>query len=368
MRGYPRPFSASLCLTALALSVMASACARNTAQPAEVAVARTEPATGARTQSRVSVRRHPCTVTEAAIDDQVLLRLGPSGVEIAALTEAAARLALNQEPWLLELERGGVLLRTAYDPSERPLHLRRAVALGGVVTPRPTSDVVWLRSSAAGQRVRYTLGRTLNGALIEADLPCADLSLNIAEYSWESQLGARQVEIHQPVEVSPSPGAKASLSLDVPTGFAALELRRDGGFVLIRVDTDSEMVQGWVPAEAVQEPSGVVGYIGRGSGRANRHARVRARLGYTDCPHEVALFAYAEERVGTPDVAAAPAVARGEVGLVRAGTPLQVLETFQHGPNSGFARVDVWQRWIELAPAAHFLVQAESLIGCTKHG
>src|SRR5690606_10682038 len=85
-----------------------------------------------------------CIVTETSIDSTVELRFELGGEPLAVLREAEARLALDADPRTLELERGGVMLRTPFDAAERPLHLRRAIALGGVVTPKPHAEIVAL--------------------------------------------------------------------------------------------------------------------------------------------------------------------------------------------------------------------------------
>lgn len=292
-----------------------------------------------------------CIVTETTIDGQVELRFELGGEPLAILRDAEVRLALNAEPRTLELERGGVMLRTPFDPKERPLHLRRAVALGGVVTPKPHAEIVALDAAPAGQRVRYTTGRELGGASLEDFVACVDISLNTQDYEVhaEDEPEGKLVHLFGTVPVRRTPGGQPSLEL--PRGVLADELERSAGFIKIRVDTADELLLGWVPESAVTEALVGRGGGGSGSGLGFAHRGTPAHVRYTACGRELTLFAEREGRVG-------------EVGLVRPETRFELVGSIERGPQAGFSVIEFWQRWIFPRQGVRLLVPSDDLGGC----
>lgn len=293
-----------------------------------------------------------CIVTETTIDGQVELRFELGGEPLAILRDAEVRLALNAEPRTLELERGGVMLRTPFDPKERPLHLRRAVALGGVVTPKPHAEIVALDQAPAGQRVRFTTGFELGQAALEDAVACADICLNTYDYEVDAEEEAegRPVQLRGTVGVSSAPGDQASLELPA-RDILADELERRAGFVKIRVDTADELLLGWVPESAITEVVRGRGGGGSGSGLGFAHRGTPAHVRYTACGRELTLFAEREGRVG-------------EVGLVRPETRFELVGSIERGPQAGFSVIEFWQRWIFPRQGVRLLVPSDDLGGC----
>lgn len=334
------------------LLVTAGCAAQAPAKPISVSVAQA-PEREADSAPLAPPREAPgCIVAETSIDGSVDLRFEVGGESLAVLRDAEARLVLDAEPRVIELERGGVLLRTPFDSKERPLHLRRAIALGGVVTPKPHAEIVPLEQAADGRRVSYTTGRELGGAALEDAVACVDISLNTQDYEVhaENEPEGTLVQLVGAVGVRRTPGDEPSLELP-PRGVLADEIERRGGYVKIRVDTADELLLGWVPESAVTTALVGRGGGGSASGMGFGHGSSRSHIQYTACPRELALFAELEGRVA-------------EVGLVRAETKFELAERIERGAQAGFSVVQFWQNWIYLRPRARLFVASDELAGC----
>ncbi len=294
-----------------------------------------------------------CIVTETPIDGWIHLRFEARGAPLANLRDAEARLNLDSDPRVVELERGGVMLRTPYDAVERPLHLRRALALGGVITPQPHAEIFALAASGHGQVVQYVTGAELGRAAIEQAVACADITLNTQAYEVraETEPPGTPVQLMGKLGVSATPGGPASLQLDLGSGILVDELERRAGQVKIRMDTETELLLGWVPESSVGAARVGRGGGGSSSGMGFDHHRMKTHIQYTACPRPLTLFAERENRLA-------------EVGVVRAGTPFEVSASVERGPVAGFSEVKFWQRWIVTDSSARFMLPSADLAGC----
>lgn len=298
-----------------------------------------------------------CVVREDVLDAEVAFKLEPKGPTLATLLEPAARLELQEVRPRLELELGGVVLWTPYDPETHPLHLRRALAFAQVLTPAYHAPIDWLASGPSGQRVGYRAGPALNEVFVEADVACTDLGLNLTPYELDPSEVATAKQLVGKVPVSPAPGALPTLVL--PRGSEPLgcrEVKRERGFALIEIeDRGNALLSGWVPVSVVldEEAPGGLGLVGRGGG-GRGYGRVPNGVDFTRCEGEVDLFLRDAQGSARP------------VGVIRAETRFEILE--EQTGDVRFALVDVWQSWVDPVgeDQLYFLVERSKLEACTR--
>ncbi|MCA9646032.1 MAG: hypothetical protein H6718_23615 [Polyangiaceae bacterium] len=292
-----------------------------------------------------------CRVIDSELEHSVELKLSRGGASIATIQDGASKLELGKEPLMLEIEGGGVLLRTPYDPTETPLRLREPIALKGVLTPKPEAAVEWvggLPNQAQRIRFRSELGSGLD---VTDQVACSALTLRLADYTVPLPEGEPGIWLKGRISVRETPDAEPGLVFDAPSGVAASELERKAGFVRILVDSELDVLQGWVPQDVVKPSPGLIGSIGRGFGIGGLGMRGASHIYYTHCDKELRLFA----RVGDE---------QGEVGVIYPQTRFEV-EGSEPGAHPGFTEIDLWQGRIMPAEGAKFLVYSDELeSGC----
>lgn len=340
---------------ALGLATLYVACGGAPAQPPRASVAVPAPldtdAIDASPSDRPQRVGLTCSVADPELEHSVELKLSLGGASVATIQDGATRLELGKEPLVLEIEGGGVTLRTPYDHAETPLRLREAIALQGVLTPKPEAAVEWVGGLAnQAQRIRFRsdLG---GGVEVTDEVACAALTLHLADYSVPVPEEDPDIWLKGRISVSETAGGEPRLVFNARSGMAATELERKAGFVRIHVDSNLEVLEGWVPQEVVSASSGLVGSIGNSFGVGGLGMRGASHIYYTRCDHELRLFA----KVGSE---------QGEVGVIHPDTRFEI-EGSEPGAHPGFTAIDLWQGRIMPAEGAVFLVHSDALeSGC----
>ncbi|MCA9646425.1 MAG: hypothetical protein KC492_37325, partial [Myxococcales bacterium] len=293
-------------------------------------IAADSPAEAPRTRTKPKT----CVVSEGTLDASVALRLSARGAKLATLVDAAASVALGGRAPRLTLESNGVVLWTPYDAEEHPLHLRRGIAIAGVLTPTPSAAIEWRSDDANSGTIRYQAGAALNHLVAEAEAQCADLGLNQASYEVDIAAdGAPKLLVGAaPVSVKPD----GPVSLTLPRGdatIACLELERAGSYSRIQANDTDAVLTGWVPVSFLQDDPAPGGFGLRGMGGGGRgYGRVPRDVEFTACEDELPLFL--GNVPGQPQA----------VGLLRAGT--RFAEQQRPAADPSFVLVDLWQSWI----------------------
>ncbi|MGE0325042.1 MAG: hypothetical protein AB7K71_11955 [Polyangiaceae bacterium] len=293
-----------------------------------------------------------CRVRDAELEHSVELKLSRGGASVATIQDGASNLELGKEPLMLEIEGGGVLLRTPYNPEETPLRLREAIALKGVLTPKAEAAVEWVGGLPnQAQRIRFR-SEVATGFEVTDQVACSALTLHMADYTVPVPEGDPGIWLKGRISVRETPGAEPGLVFDAPSGLAATELERKGGYVRILVDSELDVLQGWVPEAVVNPSPGLIGSIGRGFGVGGLGMRGASHIYYTRCDKELKLFA----KVGDE---------QGEVGVIYPQTRFEI-EGAEPGAHPGFTEIDLWQGRIMPAEGAMFLVYSDELeSGCS---
>ncbi|MEZ4369713.1 MAG: hypothetical protein R3B07_02780 [Polyangiaceae bacterium] len=309
-------------------------------------------------QSPVTPKASQCIVTEDTLDEDVALRLSPGSVKLARLVDVAASLTLTHDAPRLTLESNGVVLWTPYDANEHPLHLRRAIALAGVLTPTPGASVAWQGSSPSKlESIRYQAGPRLNQLVVDDTVPCSDLGLNQTSYEVAVASEGTAKLLIGPSPMRPAPGSAASITL--PQGdspIACLELERKGELSLVQAtDGGNAILTGWVASAALRDdPSprglGLVGIGGGGRG----YGRVPQDVEFSQCKGELPL--YLPHPDGSPQ----------QVGFLREGTRFE--QKGDAPDEAKFVQVDLWQGWIWPVGEGHlyFLVSLADVAPCER--
>ncbi|MEZ4234275.1 MAG: hypothetical protein R3B89_34185 [Polyangiaceae bacterium] len=347
----PRPWAAF----AFAFAFSHTACAPAERPPARPLVISPQQAPDRDAPERPARASRPCTIREASLNDVVRFRTRPKGTVLAELVDAAAHLELTESSPRLELSKGGVVLWTPYDRAEHPLRFQRPVALAEVLTLAPGASVEWVEQRGGLELVRYTATEALHGAALEAEVACDALGLNLADFPMDWDPDGEPCTLEDATPVSASAGTPPVLTL--PPGdepITCVELERSGDFVRIAAaDMNEAMLTGWVPSRFVSEGEDYGGFGLRGIGGGGRaYGRVPLNVDFVACPDDLRLFVEAGE---------APV----EVGVVRRGTPFQVLKDQASDPR--FSRVDLWQTWIWPTSGQslpHFQVDTSRLHEC----
>ncbi|MEZ4228383.1 MAG: hypothetical protein R3B89_04400 [Polyangiaceae bacterium] len=337
------------------VALLGAACSGAPARPPLASVAVPAPVEGDGADSAPMDRPYrvapTCRVSEPKLDRSVTLRLSLGGASVATVQDGETSLLLGREPLMLEIEGGGVSLRTPFDRAETPLRLREAIALHGVLTPKPEAEVRWVAALPnTAQRVRYE-SELIPGVEVVDQVPCASLALRTADYEVPGSESETQVVLDGTISVRESVAEAPGVVFEAKSPVQAVELERKAGFVRILVDTEFEVLRGWVPERVVSPSPGLVGRIGYGFGAGGLGLRGASHIYYTRCDHELTLFA----RVGHE---------QGEVGVIHPETRFEV-ESSEPGAHPGFTAIDLWQGRIMPAEGAIFMVYSDALeSGC----
>ena len=286
---------------------------------------------------------------------------GRAELRLSAKTKGPA-VALLVQSYGVQLS--GVVLNR-----ELPLYAARRITFEGFASPRPRTRLLWRGVGEEGLLVGYELRGGVDKDKLGAVVQCEDLSLNLRKFEAAPKQSATKkgrlarLLWRGRVPLSAEPGGPAlawlnNESADDDTELytdQVLELAFDGQFSRILWKRQRELLFGWVPAAAlyIMEDDGPEPF----DELEENLPETEPELAESDalrCAVDVSLFI---GRDGGPV---------SEVGVVRAGTVIEVLERSTPNveielkatlPNDGPFR---------LAPSVMLYARATDIAGCKQ--
>jgi hypothetical protein len=304
--------------------------------------------------------RGNCVVTDDSVDVPVTMALHPGGPPIATWQQPPhLTLVLDgrpEGPVPLKASGGGVALRTPWDPARLPLHLRRATALKGILTPLAQRPLTWLSSRQGLATLRYEAGPSFEHLIVDAEVECGLLALHVGQYEAQdagaqapvASQGYLKQDVDIDVRAAPDrpPVARVKLA-NLGEGGVTIH-GRSGDLVEIRLETDDEVLAGWVASDALAVgPPAFSGIAGMGTGGMGYGANLRMKrpMHWVSCDRDIAVHAEAG----------------GERGVVGELIPTGRFEAGAH--HDGWVVVDFWLPWIVPRDGV-FLVREEDFAHC----
>jgi hypothetical protein len=261
------------------------------------------------------------------VKDDTALLLRPGGPAFIRGEHPEGRLSIPVGPKtsvVLEMEDGGLVVRGHIDPAAFELRAAKPFVLSGIAVPTMFARLDWIDARAGELTVTHETPRGLEllDPPLRARRPCEDVGLDTASFDPETAVAAgpgkrRRMALSPgatvPLVTEPgaSPAANLNDSPRDPIIVEEIETRGQLSRVLWSVDT--LLVFGWVSTARLTSnvPPGS-GY-GSGRGRTPWGSPRWPLVAKVVCEAEVPLYAEANGM-------------RATVGLVRKGTPIEVIQ------------------------------------------
>jgi hypothetical protein len=283
---------------------------------------------------------------------------GPVFAEVGGGVDAQLHLPQGRPAGAaIELDTGGVSLRGRVDAAEIPLRPARPVAFQGFAVPF-ASTLLDLQEAGPGWvavACPAIEGVEPLAPPLAAQLPCNDVTASELEFVTSAAAGAAGdkrpalLRVGRPIPLSVAPGGPAVAKLhaaddeDAEVSVVGVE----GGRSRVLWWRDEALIFGWIPTADLRRGT-PANQLGEMFGMGGLGLRGEGEGDPLTCAADVPLVAEAGGE-------------RATVGLVRAGTAIEILE--RGGP---YARVAVDLGATALAEGASLKVRAADLAGCAR--
>jgi hypothetical protein len=259
--------------------------------------------------------------------DETALHLRPGGPAFLRGSGTKGRLSIPAGPKtsaVLELEDSGLVVRGHIDLAMVELRAAKPFVLSGIAVPTMFARLEWIDARAGELTVTHETPRGLEvlDPPLRAKRPCEDVGLDTASFDPETAVtkgpGKKRRMALTPGATAPlmtEPGASPAANLnDTPRDPIIVEvIEARGPLSRVLWSVDTLLVFGWVSTSKLTPnvPSGH-GY-GSGYGRTPMGDPGWPLVAKVVCEADVPLFAEVQKE-------------RATVGLVRKGTPIEVIE------------------------------------------